>query len=50
MNIITTFKRGDKVNYTTELAFGKGKHTEQVTIVAVRGRKLLLDNGAEVNI
>lgn len=43
----TNFKRGDKVTIKTILAYGKGVEIAQATIVAIRGRVALLDNGQE---
>jgi hypothetical protein len=44
MKNTTNYKRGQKVTYQKEIMF-KGTETVTATIVAIKGRVLLLDNG-----
>jgi hypothetical protein len=41
-------KVGEKLEYTTEYAFGKGTAKEIVTVIAINRGKALLSNGIEV--
>lgn len=44
---MTKLKRGDKVTYTKQYAFGKSGEVT-ATVVMVLGWKALLDNGDEI--